>query len=81
MRKGKIKRHRRRARLREALYGLAIDAWDIFLGLVPVWGPVVTAGGGGGGGKKRPATISDGSEATHGPARPLSAYTTGTKPS
>ena len=44
MRKGKIKRHRRRARLREALYSLAVDAWNIFLGLVPVWGPVVTAG-------------------------------------
>lgn len=43
MRKGKIKRHRRRARLREALYSLAVDAWDIFLGLVPVWGPIVTA--------------------------------------
>lgn len=43
MRKGKIKRHRRRARRREALYGLAVDAWDIFLGLVPVWGPIVTA--------------------------------------
>ena len=41
--KGKIKRHRRRAQLREALYGLVIDAWDIFLGLVPVWGPIVTA--------------------------------------
>ena len=43
MRKGKIKRHRRRARQRETLYSLAVDAWDIFLGLVPVWGPVVTA--------------------------------------
>ena len=43
MKKGKIKRHRRRARLREALYSLAVDAWDIFLGLVPVWGPIVTA--------------------------------------
>ena len=43
MRKGKIKRHRRRARRREALYGLAIDAWDIFLGLVPVWGPMLMA--------------------------------------
>ena len=43
MRKGKIKRHRRRAQLREALYGLAVDAWNIFLGLVLVWGPVVTA--------------------------------------
>ena len=43
MRRETLKRHRRRARLREALYGLAIDAWDIFLGLVPVWGPVVTA--------------------------------------
>lgn len=43
MRKGKIKRHRRRARLREALYGLAVDAWNIFLGLVPVWGPALTA--------------------------------------
>ena len=43
MRKGKIKRHRRRAQLREVLYSLAVDAWDIFLGLVPVWGPVVTA--------------------------------------
>ena len=43
MRKGKIKRHRRRARLREALYSLAVDAWDIFLGLVPVWGPIALA--------------------------------------
>ena len=43
MRKGKIKRHRRRAQLREVLYSLAVDAWDIFLGLVPVWGPIVTA--------------------------------------
>ena len=43
MRKGKIKRHRRRARRREELYGLAVDAWNIFLGLVPVWGPIVTA--------------------------------------
>lgn len=43
MRKGKIKRHRRRAQRREVLYGLAMDAWDIFLGLVPVWGPIVTA--------------------------------------
>lgn len=43
MRKGKIKRHRRRAQRKEVLYGLAVDAWDIFLGLVPVWGPVVTA--------------------------------------
>ena len=43
MKKGKIKRHRRRAQRKEVLYGLAIDAWDIFLGLVPVWGPVVTA--------------------------------------
>lgn len=43
MKQGKIKRHRRRARLREVLYSLAVDAWDIFLGLVPVWGPVVTA--------------------------------------
>ena len=41
--KGKIKRHRRRAQLREALYGLAVDAWYVILGLVPVWGPVVTA--------------------------------------
>ena len=43
MRKGKIKRHRRRAQLREALYGLAVDAWNIFLGLGLGWGPVVTA--------------------------------------
>lgn len=43
MREGKINRHRRRARRREVLYGLAVDAWDIFLGLVPVWGPIVTA--------------------------------------
>lgn len=43
MRKGKIKRHRRRAQRKELLYGLAVDAWDIFLGLVPVWGPIVTA--------------------------------------
>ena len=43
MRKGKIKRHRRRAQLREALYGLSVDAWNIFLGLIPVWGPIVTA--------------------------------------
>mgnify|MGYP005760268267 FL=1 len=43
MRKGKIKRHRRRAQRREVIYGLAVDAWDIFLGLVPVWGPIVTA--------------------------------------
>ena len=43
MRKGKIKRHRRRAQRKEVLYGLAVDAWNIFLGLVPVWGPVLTA--------------------------------------
>ena len=43
MRKGKIKRHRRRARRREALYGLAVDAWNIFLGLVPVWGTMLMA--------------------------------------
>ena len=43
MRKGKIKRHRRRARQRETLYSLAVDAWDIFLGLVPVWGPIALA--------------------------------------
>lgn len=43
MRKGKIKRHRRRAMWKEALYNIAVDAWDIFLGLVPVWGPVLTA--------------------------------------
>ena len=43
MRKGKIKRHRRRAQLREVLYGLAVDAWYIILGLVPVWGPIATA--------------------------------------
>lgn len=43
MRKGKIKRHRRRAQRREVIYGLAVDAWGIFLGLVPVWGPIVSA--------------------------------------
>ncbi len=43
MRKGKIKRHRRRARRREALYSLAVDAWYVFLGLIPVWGPIVFA--------------------------------------
>ena len=43
MRKGKIKRHRRRAHLKEMFFDLAVDAWDIFLGLVPVWGPIVTA--------------------------------------
>lgn len=43
MKKGKIKRHRRRAHLKEMFFDLAVDAWDIFLGLVPVWGPIVTA--------------------------------------
>lgn len=43
MRKGKIKRHRRRAGRKEALYNIAVDVWNIFLGLVPVWGPIVTA--------------------------------------
>ena len=37
--KGKIKRHRRRARRKEALYNIAVDAWNIFLRLIPVWGP------------------------------------------
>ena len=43
MRKGKIKRHRRRARRREALYILAVDALYVILGLVPVWGPIALA--------------------------------------
>lgn len=43
MRKGKIKRHRRRAHLKEMFFDLAVDAWNIFLGLVPVWGPALTA--------------------------------------
>lgn len=50
MRKGKIKRHRRRARIRAAAwrlaagaYDLAVDVWNIFLGLVPVWGPMLMA--------------------------------------
>ena len=43
MRKGKIKRHRRRARRREALYSLAVDVWNIFLGLVTIWGPIALA--------------------------------------
>lgn len=43
MRRETLKRHRRRARRREALYDLAVDAWDIFLGLVPVWGPMLMA--------------------------------------
>lgn len=43
MRKGKIKRHRRRAHLKEMFFDLAVDAWDIFLGLVPVWGPMLMA--------------------------------------
>ena len=43
MRKGKINRHRRRARRKETLYNIAVDAWNIFIGLVPVWGPIVTA--------------------------------------
>ena len=43
MRKGKINRHRRRARRREVLYDLAVDAWNIFLGLIPVWGPIALA--------------------------------------
>lgn len=43
MKKGNIKRHRRRARRKEVLYGLAVDAWYVILGLVPVWGPIVTA--------------------------------------
>lgn len=38
-----MKKHSRRARRREVLYGLAVDAWYIILGLVPVWGPIVTA--------------------------------------
>lgn len=43
MKQGKIKRHRRRAQLREALYGLSVDAWNIFLGLIPVWGLMLMA--------------------------------------
>lgn len=50
MRKGKIKRHRRRAIIRAAAwrlaagaYDLAVDAWNIFLGLIPVWGPIALA--------------------------------------
>ena len=50
MRKGKIKRHRRRAIIRSAAwrlaagaYDLAVDVWYVILGLVPVWGPIVTA--------------------------------------
>lgn len=43
MRKGKIKRHRRRAQRREVIYGLAVDAWYVILGLVPVWGPMLMA--------------------------------------
>ena len=50
MRKGKIKRHRRRAKIRAAAwrlaagaYDLAVDAWYIILGLIPVWGPIALA--------------------------------------
>nr|DAZ15536.1 MAG TPA: protein of unknown function (DUF4112) [Caudoviricetes sp.] len=43
MRKGNIKRHRRRAHLKEMFFDLAVDAWNIFLGLVPVWGPMLMA--------------------------------------
>lgn len=50
MRKGKIKRHRRRAMIRSAAwrlaagaYDLAVDVWYVILGLVPVWGPMLMA--------------------------------------
>ena len=43
MRKGKIKRHRRRAHLKEMFFDLAVDVWNIFLGLVPIWGPIALA--------------------------------------
>ena len=40
MRKGKIKWHRRRARLIEALYGLAVDAWWLYIGMAPITVPL-----------------------------------------
>lgn len=43
MRKGEIKRHRRRARLKEAIYELAVTVWNIFLGIALIWGPIVFA--------------------------------------
>lgn len=36
-----IKNYRRRARLREILYSLAIDAAWLIIGTVPVWLPIV----------------------------------------
>lgn len=44
----RIKPRRRRARLREILYNLAIDAAWLIIGTVPVWLPImmiVIAGG------------------------------------
>ena len=40
MRKG-VKKHSRRARMREILYSLAIDAAWLVLGTSIAWGPIV----------------------------------------
>ena len=40
MRKGKIKRHRRRAQRKEVLYGLAVDAWWLYIGMAPFTVPL-----------------------------------------
>ena len=40
MRKG-MKKHRRRARIRETLYSLAIEAAWLVLGTSIAWGPIV----------------------------------------
>ena len=38
-----IKNRSRRARRRERLYSLAVDALDISLGTVLIWGPILLA--------------------------------------
>lgn len=47
MRKGKIKRHRRRAKIRAAawrlasgVYDLAVDAWWLYIGMAPFTVPL-----------------------------------------
>lgn len=47
MRKGKIKRHRRRAviraaawRLASGVYDLAVDAWWLYIGMAPITVPL-----------------------------------------
>lgn len=41
MKRETLKSHCRRARLKETAYGLVIDACDIVLGLMLIWGPFV----------------------------------------